>query len=1118
MNNFLLIEEKLQQFIKKYYTNELIKGTILFTAIGLLYLFLILLIEYLFWLQPIARTILFWVFIAIEVLLLFRFILFPIFKLIGIQKGISQEEASKIIGKHFPKVNDKLLNILQLRNSREHSELLTASIEQKSKLLGTIPFTRAVRFSVNIKYLKYLILPIIIWILTLFLGYFDKLNQSLTRVVNHNVIYVQPAPFKFHLNTPNLKVIQGKPVTIDIDIVGELIPEDATIHFNDQVYFMENKKLGQFTFTFDQINKTTKFYIEANTIQSIVYTIEIISTPNIRNVSVELKYPSYIRRKNEILPHATNLTVPRGTSVSWKVTTSQTDTVKFSENSNKTAFFNKDSDSIFSYQRKILDDINYSISTSNQELIDYEKLQFSVNAISDRSPNISVVSNIDSVSRGPVFFAGRISDDYGFSKLEMVYYDIQNPINQYFKTINITSEPVQSFFSSFPDDLNLQEGTDYEIFFRIFDNDAINGTKSSSSKKFSYRKKTTAEIENELLQEQQNYLENIQNAIDNQQKNKQELEKLQFDLRNKQNMNWSDQNKIKDLINRQQQYEKIMQRQTEKLQENFSEKKEENENLQEKKEQLQNRIQELKKLEKQKKLLDEIKKMAEKLNKEDLLKKSKALAQQNKQQQKSLERVLELAKRYYVEQKMNQISEKLNKLSKKQDDLAEIKNSEEDKKEQYKENGKETKKTSKNKNSLEEQKEAQDAIKKDFNKIKKDFDNLKKDNEKLKQPLDLPKIDDLEKETEEELNKAKEHLQKNNREKAKQNQKKASKKMQEMGEKMQQSMEIMSNAMEAENIEDLRNVVENLITFSFNQENLMEWYYKSDTSHPAFGEKLRKQNELKTYFEHIDDSLYVLSMRVPKISAKIQEHLATAHYNLDLSLENFSESRFRRGTSNQRYVMTATNELVNMLSNTLDAMQNPKPGSGSGKGKKGESFSLPDIIQQQKGLTEQMKQGIQKKGQQGKPDKGKQGGEGDPSEDLDGTLYQIYQEQAKLRQQIENAIKKGGTLDGNTKNVLNEMEQLENKILEGGFNQNTLNRMQKLSYELLKLDTATFEQGKEKKRKSKTNIVDYNTNKAKELQFKKLYYKQTEILNRQNLPLKKDYKKKVQEYFNKQEL
>ncbi|MFT4699222.1 MAG: hypothetical protein ACI9SJ_002388, partial [Flavobacteriaceae bacterium] len=37
MSSFNIIQQKLEQFIKKYYTNELIKGIILFLAIGLLY-------------------------------------------------------------------------------------------------------------------------------------------------------------------------------------------------------------------------------------------------------------------------------------------------------------------------------------------------------------------------------------------------------------------------------------------------------------------------------------------------------------------------------------------------------------------------------------------------------------------------------------------------------------------------------------------------------------------------------------------------------------------------------------------------------------------------------------------------------------------------------------------------------------------------------------------------------------------------------------------------------------------------------------------------------------------------------------------------------------------------
>ena len=59
-----------------------------------------------------------------------------------------------------------------------------------------------------------------------------------------------------------------------------------------------------------------------------------------------------------------------------------------------------------------------------------------------------------------------------------------------------------------------------------------------------------------------------------------------------------------------------------------------------------------------------------------------------------------------------------------------------------------------------------------------------------------------------------------------------------------------------------------------------------DSEHPTFAKKLKKQQLLKEHFEHIDDSLYVLSMRQPRISSKIQEDLTDAHYNIDKSLEN----------------------------------------------------------------------------------------------------------------------------------------------------------------------------------------------------------------------------------------
>ena len=125
MSNFETIQQKLEAFIKKYYTNELIRGVILFAAIGLLYFLFTLFIEYVLWLNPTARTILFWLFIVVELALFAKFIALPLFKLFKLQRGLDYLDASKIIGQHFSEVNDKLINVLQLQKESDQSELLT---------------------------------------------------------------------------------------------------------------------------------------------------------------------------------------------------------------------------------------------------------------------------------------------------------------------------------------------------------------------------------------------------------------------------------------------------------------------------------------------------------------------------------------------------------------------------------------------------------------------------------------------------------------------------------------------------------------------------------------------------------------------------------------------------------------------------------------------------------------------------------------------------------------------------------------------------------------------------------------------------------------------------------
>ena len=1118
MEGYKNIEDKLHQFANKYYTNELIKGSILFLSLGCLYLFFTLFLEYFFWLKPTARTFSFWLFIVVELFLLIKFIMIPISKLIGFRKGISLQQSSKIIGSHFPEVQDKLLNVLQLKENVNNSDLILASINQKSEELAPIPFLKAVDFKQNKKYLKYAIIPFLILLTILFTGNNNILSDSLERVVNHRTAYNPPALFSFSLLNTHLNVVQGKSISILVKTQGKVLPNEALIHFENEQYYLQNKGKGTFSYTFLDVQKPINFYIEANGVQSKDYQIYVTETPTINTIYLKLKYPYYVGKKNETIQNSGNLTVPEGTNITWHVTTLNTDSVVFITNNNRTNFI-KLTNNNFEFTKRIKNALNYQITSSNVNLKDYESLQFSVDVVKDELPKISVNSNIDSISRGTAEFAGQISDDHGIKKLQLVYYNKNTPEQTNIYNIQISKDNIQSFFYQFPDGLKLTKGTNYEMYFIVFDNDAVNGNKSAKSKVFNYRQKTEDEVEEELLQEQRTTINDLENSIQKQKKQQDQLETIQQDLQNKKSINWNDKKKVESFIKRQEQYKKMMQRQTDKLQENLDEKKEENENLQEKKEDLKERIKELKKLEKQQKLLDEIQKMADKLNKEDLVKKAKELAQQNKQQQRSLEKTLELVKRFYVEQKTMQIANKIDELAKKQEALEK---------------------------NPETNIEAQKEIKKEFNDIKKELEELNKDNEKLKDPMELPDVEDEKEDVDNELNKSEESLKNNNKKEAKKSQKQSSKKMKEMSAKMQKAMlEIEGESME-ENMDDLRKILENLVIFSFQQEELMNKFNETSTKHPDFGNDLKKQNEIRTYFEHIDDSLYVLSMRVPKISNKIQDDLSTAHYNLDLSLDNFSENRFPQGISNQRYVMTATNSLADYLSNILNSMkENMSMKMGKGKKGKGQGFSLPDLIKKQGELSKKMKEGMKKgdkkgQGKEGKKpgekgksgEKGKNGnsgeggesgknkgkGKGDSNGDLDGELYEIFKQQSLLRQELENAINKNPSDQpgGNAaaKKALKTMEQLENDILNKGFNNGTFQKMQQLNYELLKLDKAALEQGKDKKRKSTANNIKQQRNRIKALNFKQQFYNQTEILNRQSLPLQLNYKKKVRVYFS----
>ena len=1127
MNNSNIIYDKLESFIKKFYTNELLRGTLFFIGLGLLYFIFTLFVEYFLWLKPTARTILYWAFIIVELFLLFRFIAFPLFKLFKLQKGIDYNEASKIIGNHFSEVGDKLTNFLQLSEDRNKSELLLASIDQKANTLQPIPFSNAVNFGTNKKYIPLAIIPILFFAFFYLSGNSNFISQSLNRVVNYKQQFLPPAPFEFVVLNEDLQTEQNKDFVLKVKTIGNIVPENAMIQIGSESYFMEKSVQGEFQFVIPKPTQKTEFYLQANDVKSKDYELNVITVPSIANFEMVLNFPVYLNKKSEIIKGTGNAILPEGTSVTWKMNTVATQKVDWmSENAKQ--MFTK-SDNLFTLTKNVNQNTEYQILTSNIKVVNYEKLNYQLSVIKDQYPTITINTAPDSLKVDKSYLLGQISDDYGLTKLQVIYYPKNNPKDAKRGTIPVKKDSYDQFVFSFPNLLPVEEGVTYEYYFEVFDNDAVHNYKSTKSSVFSNRIETQSEKEDQNLQQQNDNINSMSKSLKAQDKQLSEMDKLQKMGKEKDNLEYKDQQKVNEFLERQKQQDEMMKEFAEKMKDNLDKFKSEEKD--EKKEALQERLEKTQKdLEKNKKLLDELKKLNDKISKEELFEKMEKFQKESKNQTKSLEQLVELTKRYYVEKKAEQIADKLDKLSDKQDKLSEKKE--------------------------ENNAAKQDEINKEFDKIQEELDQFEKDNKDLKSPLELPKTDEKEKSIEEDLKNAKDQLQKEQKDKAKPKQKNAAKKMKQMSQEMMEQMASGDKEQMEEDVAMLRQILDNLLAYSFSQEEVMKQFKGLKRGAPSFSKYLKTQQDLRQQFKHVDDSLFAMSLRNPKIAEEVTKEIGNVQYNVDKALENLAEANVPKGNSHQQYAVAASNKLADMLSDIMNGMQMEMSGAGKGKPKPGQGkaeMQLPDIIQKQEGLGDKMKKGMKKGEKPGEGPEGKQGDDGKEGQDgkqgengqsgqsgkgkngqkgnngqgkgnqnggengQDGegdakAIMEIYKEQQQLRDALQKELNKQG-MGGSGQGVLDKMKDIEKQLINKGFKNETLQKVLNLKYELLKLEKAIQQQGEDKKRQSETNKKEFNS-QVNALPAKlQDYLNSVEILNRQSLPLRSNFNQKVQEYF-----
>lgn len=1138
MDGFNNIKAKLEKFQQKFYTRRLFEGALLFLAFGILAVLVILGIEYFLWLGSTGRLILLGALILSTGILTWRYLLHPVLQLLKISRGLSNREASKIIGQHFPQVGDRLLNLMDLSENREQTELLLASIEQRSTALNNIPFTKAVQFRNSLRYAKYLIIPGVIVLTLLITGTLKEYFSSYERVVNYASVYEPPAPFEFTVITGPLTVLETEEVEVLVYTEGDVQPENVYAVINGKPLLL-SKKDSRYTHTFKPPLASTDFYFQAEGVQSRPYSLTALKTPVITDLSMELNYPAYTGRTPEVIRGTGDASFPEGTTVRWSVSSEDTDDITFNAPDTMLRFEGRAGE--FSLSKRVYNSISYELMTSNTNVANFEKLGYRFKVLKDAYPAIQATHIRDSLNPNIHYFMGEASDDYLIRDIRLRVYPTAKPDAVQEIILENPGANFKEFYYTFPSGLDLAPGEAYALYFIATDNDGIRNGKSSKTQVFSLNLLDDNKLLEQRLDNQQSLIDGMEKSVEELKKQEKALEELSREQKEKKSLNFNDESQIQEFLKKQQQQEALMEKFSRELKEHIEENSDKDTEDELLKERLERREAEARKNEK---LLEELRKIADKIDKEELQQRLEELGKQQKQNARSLEQLLELTKRYYVTEKAAQLARELEKLSEKQEILTKIDLGE-----------------------LFENKEQQ-KLNSAFENIDAELDELKKDNQDLKKPLNL----DIDKEKAEEIKadqqeaveeimkeqgeeQSSEQQPETSRNRLTEKQKAAARKMKEMSEALQQAGSgAASQSSIAEDAEMLRQILDNLVIFSFKQEKLYNRLQRVDPDIANFSATVREQNELKALFEHVDDSLFALSLRQAEIAELVNEQITEVYYNTEKALESMAENRMYQGASYQQYILNAANTLADFLANLLDNMQQSlSQGKGSGSGEN--EFQLPTIIKSQgelQGKMQEMMKGSEsgekgaegKEGQQGQQEgQGKDGGEGQDgkengdkeggnsgkdgqngAEGKDGNqdseaemqeLYEIYKEQQRIRQALEQQLEdmmqeKDKAL---AKKILEQIADFEEALIKSGVTQRTMDKMNTIQHQLMKLENAAMKQGQKEERESQTNDNQFAnpiTTKPEALQ---KIRQEIEILSRQALPLRPAYRDRVREYF-----
>ncbi len=1189
-SKFSVIESKLDDFVRKFYSNRIVVGVLLLLLVASISLFSVFMIESFAFMSPAVKTILFYFLLFVFAAVFLFFIGIPLCKLMKIIPYISYEEAAGIISEYFSDSNDMLLNVIQL-NRGESNDFLVAAINQKIDKISPWNFTHAINFHKTLKFL-YISGGILMFLLMMSYFFRTKMSSGAARFMNYSVYYQPDNPYSVRVLNDSLSCASGDDFTVLLEVNGPSSPQDVFLNTSVFKARMNVDSANHYSYTFRNLTADVDFSFGYLGYQTDDYKVSVFQKPQVLGVTVSVTPPAYTNIKSDEFENTGDFTVPFGSHISWKFDVSNCNGFNFFADTVRVE--SKIDENKVVTNKRAMKSFDYHYDAEGENGYKYASNVFHVNIVPDYHPQIQVVSAVDSTTSNAMFFSGHIADDYGFHSLSFNYFDSKTPQDVKTQSIDFAQSLSQDFYFYF-DFNNLPKSVSY--YFEVRDNDAVSGFKSSKTPISVY---TT--ITNEEKQERVNNLNtSISDKVD---QAKRILNELNNDLNDFQKSissndkisDWEKQLKLNNLMDKQNKLEQLMQ---ELSKENLSKNSFENQLSPEMSEDLLEKQRQLQELwdnlltDDIKELLDKINEMKNSLNEMNLRDNISDLKFDFDQINEQLERNNELMKMYNVDKKMQNLSQDLDKLADEYRELSkEIKdeksdsdakkgdksdkNSDKNNKDNADKSDKNnTDKSDKNAKNQDQKGEKSDSNMKDLAKkmedlqnqfndkindykdlnklneelgdnkleikdLNKEFEDLKKNLEKqLEEMKDMSGDSDKQDSQKSDSNKQdsqksdsnKQDPQKsdsNKQDSNNQNQNGDSRQKREnLSQEMQQSaeeMEELSQQMQGlnmqnqkkkyqENINDIRQILDNLLTISFNQESLIDKLKINTQSIYLSTDLLRAENSIQKDFMLVKDSIYVLAKRVPELGHAVYEKIDDANTNFNKIFSGINSNSRSTVMSSQQRLLTNINDLALIFNEISDQMQNQQNQQGSqsqdqqqentSRNKKEmqqREQSTQQMKSQQQSLKESLQQMLKQLQDGGKPS------------------AQQFAESLKMQEMMMQKLQemKGSSgLSGDEQKLMNQIQQMmelnKSDIINRNLDRRLLDRQDVIFNKLLDLEKAEKSQEFEEKRESKQGS-DFQNNNPNNLNLKLKDFGVKEYINYSPVNLNLFYQNMYNDY------